>query len=129
MDPDAVDDVGRVWKWERVVADRIPVGWWTEGRAAGCYLLDSALARFDGDVFRVGEQGLKSGEIIAGDAWTDPAAVLIDTPRGPQNFADNVLEVPVGAAAVLKAEIGIHLVEAMGRVGDGRIAVNQASHR
>lgn len=36
MDPDAIDDGGGVWGWQLVVADRIAVSWWTEGRAASC---------------------------------------------------------------------------------------------
>ena len=128
MDPDAVDDVGGVRNWQHVVADRIAVSWWTEGRAACCHFSDTALARFDADIFRVYEHCLELEKFRAGNAGTDPAVVLIDTSRSPQDFSDNVLEVPVGAAAVLKAEIGFYLVEAVGRVDDGRIAVDQASH-
>ena len=124
MDPDAVDDGASVWEWQYVVADGVAGCRRTEGRAACCYSSDTAFAGFDGDVFGVDEYCLEGEEVVAGNAGADPAVVLVDASQSTQDFADNILEVPVGAAAVLKAEIGFHLVEAMGCVADGRIAVD-----
>ncbi len=45
------------------------------------------------------EHCLQIEEIIAGNAGADPAVVLVDALRSPQDFSDNVLEVPEGAAA------------------------------
>lgn len=105
------------------------MGRWTEGCAARCDLLDAAPAGSEGDVFGVDEHGLESEEVVAGDARSEPAVVLVDAAGGAQDFADNAREVPVGAAGVLEAEVGVHLVETVGRVDDGRVAVDQASHR
>ena len=131
MDPDAVDNVvdAGVWEGQYVVTDGVAVSWGTEGRAACCDFLDTAFAGFDDDVFRVYEDSLEREEVVAGDAGTHPAIVLVDASRRTQDFADNVLKVPVRGAAVLEAKVGLHVVEAMGCVADGRIAVNQASHR
>ena len=130
MDPDAVDGVGGVWwKWQHVVADGIILSWWTKGCAACGDFLDAAFAGFDGDVFRVYEDCLEIKEVIAGNAGTDPAIILVNTPRSAQNFSDDVFEVEIGGATVLKAKSGFHIFEVMGCVTDCWIAVNQASHR
>ena len=129
MDSDTVDGGGGVWTGQHIVADRIVVGGWAEGRAACGDFLDTTLTGFEGDVFRVDERCLEGGEVVAGDAGADPAVVLVDTSGGPQNLSDDVLEIPVGAAAVLEPKIGVHRVEARRGVGDSGIAVDQASHR
>ena len=102
---------------------------WAEGRAACCELLDAVLAGIDRDVVRVDEYCLEGEKVVAGDAGADPAVVLVDAARSTQDFADDVLKVPVGAAAVLEAKVGFCVVKAVGRIADGRVAVDEASHR
>ena len=130
LDPDAVDDVIEIrWKWQHVIANWIAVSWWTEGGAACGHSLDTTFARFDGDFFRVYEDRLEIEQVIAGNAGTDPAVVLVDTSRSAQDFPDDVCEIEIGGATILKTKIDFHIFKAMRRVDDCWIAVNQASHR
>ena len=70
------------------------------------------------------ERRLEGEEILGGNAGTDPAVVLVHALRGPQDFADNALKVPVCGARVLEAEVGFHAVKARGCVDDSEVAVD-----
>ena len=104
--------------------NRVTVSCWTEGRAACCYSLDTAFAGFNREVFCMDQDCLEGEEVVARNAGTNPAVILVDISRSTHDFADDVFKVPVGAAAVLEAKIGFHLVETVGCVDDGRVAVD-----